>query len=422
MNHQPFSPCPDRRTFLNQAASLLGGGLAFLHASKPSVAGPPSGPKKRVAGIVTIYRPNSHADVILTKILQGWKHDGGPGPHLDLVSLYVDQFPEGDMAADLSKQHGFRLCSSIQEALSSDGRRLDVDGVISIGEHGDYPYNELGQHLYPRKRFFQEILQTMERCQQVVPVFNDKHPGPEWNDIKWMVDQAERMGVPWMAGSSAPVGYRDPSETLTWGVGVDACLAVGYSGLDIYGIHTLEFLQSIVERRTPIERGIESVQSLPLKEVPALTQQGVIDRRLLEAALQSSSASPNEYLEAPADSSALFLIRYRDGLVAPVLMLSGAAKAISVAVREVGGRQFATRFDERTEPRYPHFAYLLKGIEQMILTGQPAYPVQRSVLTAGALDRLLRSRQQGNQRLETPELAISYEPVDYPFAPGPPLS
>lgn len=232
-----------------------------------------------------------------------------------------------------------------------------------------------------------------------------------------MAEQAERLQIPWMAGSSAPVSYREPDATLTWGTPVEATLAVGYSGLDIYGIHTLEFLQSIIERRTSKEQGVSFVQSLPLSEVPSWIQKGIIDQRLLRLALQSSSANVNTFLETPPDDSALFIVGYRDGLIAPVLMLSGSARAISVAVRESGGREFATRFDERSEPRYPHFAYLLKGIEQMFLTGKPAYPVERSLLTSGILDRLLHSRHQGDKRLETPELAIEYQTVDYPFPP-----
>jgi hypothetical protein len=415
-NQQTTHPS-NRRQFLAQVSAAVGGGLTILQASPLQAAEAFPAEKKRVAGVITVYRPNSHADVILTKILQGWKHDGGPGPNLELVSLYVDQFPDDDMSVELSRQFGFRICSTIQEALTSDGRKLDIDGVISIGEHGDYPYNDLGQHLYPRRRFFQEIIESFEMCNQVVPVFNDKHPGPQWQDALWMAEQAERLQIPWMAGSSAPVGHREPSETLSWGSPVEACLAVGYSGLDIYGIHTLEFLQSIIERRGPVEQGVDFVQCLPLTEVSPLIQNGVIDQRLLNNALQSSSASPDVYLDTPPNDSALFLVGYRDGLIAPVLMLSGAARAISVAVRETSGRQFATRFDERSEPRYPHFAYLLKGIEQMFLTGKPVYPVERSLLTAGVLDRLLRSRQQGNERLGTPELAIEYQTVDYPFPP-----
>ena len=48
----------------------------------------------------------------------------------------------------------------------------------------------------------------------------------------------------------------------------------------------------------------------------------------------------------------------------------------------------------------------------MFLTGVPAYPVERTVLTSGVLEAALTSRYKNHTRLETPWLDIKYQSYD----------
>lgn len=355
------------------------------------------------------------------KILEGWRQDGGPGPALKLASMYVDQFPDGDLARPMARKHQVPIFGTIEEALTLGGTRIAVDGVISIGEHGDYPWNEKQQHLYPRRRFFEGIAAAFQKFGRVVPVFNDKHLGPTWEDAEWMYRRARELRIPFMAGSSMTVGFREPDTTLPLGSDLEAVIGIGYSGLDIYGSHALELLQSLVERRRGAEQGVAWVQCLQGEALWRLFESGELRRDLLDAALAITPHSKDGDVRR-TEGATLFRFQYRDGLPAAIVMLPGFAQGTAVAMRLRGQPQpLAVRFDERTQPRHPHFAYLLKGIERMVHTGHPQYPIERTLLTTGILDRALTSLHEGQRRRETPELAIAYTPVDYPNAPRPDL-
>src|SRR5947207_4403495 len=97
-------------------------------------------PPKKVAAVVTEYRKWSHADVILRNLLDGYP-DGKTRPEMQLVSLYTDQVPKGDMSRDLARKHGFTISESIADALTLGTCGLAVEAVLSIGEHGTYPDN-----------------------------------------------------------------------------------------------------------------------------------------------------------------------------------------------------------------------------------------------------------------------------------------
>jgi hypothetical protein len=414
---EPNSASFNRRQWCVRTAVLAASSTALIPKRTAAVS---RVEPKLVAGVVTAYAKNLHADVLLGKILEGWKQDGGPGPALKLASMYVDQFPDQDMARAMSKKYGVPIFDSIEGALTLGGDRIPIDGVISIGEHGDYPWNEKQQHLYPRRRFFEAITNAFAKYKRVVPVFNDKHLGPTWEDAKWMYDRSVEMKVPFMAGSSMTVGYRAPEIQVPFGKEMEAAVGIGYSGLDIYGSHALEFYQCHVERRANAETGVKWVECLSGERMWRELDEGRISRELFEKAL---SVIDHDSGDAKKDrEAALFRFQYADGFQGNVIMLPSYARGTSIAVQLKGSTQpMAERFDERTEPRYPHFAFLLKAIERMIHTGRPTYPVERTLLTSGILDRALTSLAQNQQRLMTPELQIAYLPVDYPHGPNPNL-
>ncbi len=401
------------------AASLAAASLPFGNARTAWGAAEPA-KTKTVAAVITAYERGLHADVLLGKILEGWKYDNGPKPALKLVSMYVDQFTPRDMARPMAAKHGVMIADTIEQALTLGQDKIAVDGVISIGEHGDYPWNDKGQHLYPRRRFFAGIAETFEKHGRVVPVFNDKHLGPVWEDAKWMYDRARQLKIPFMAGSSLPNSYRAPEIAVPMDGEIEAAVAVGYSGLDIYASHTLDCFQSFVERRRGAEQGVTWVQALTGDAIWKAVDDGVVAKDVLDATLAVTPHGKPEDLRKTTEA-VLFLFEYVDGFPGAALMLPSYASGISAGVRLKGKPPIACRFEERPEPHYPHFAYLLKAIERMVHSGKPTYPIERTLLTSGILDRGLTSLAEKGRRIETPELTIAYQPVDYPHAPQPEL-
>jgi hypothetical protein len=402
----------NRRQWLAGAAATATFGLAPTLTAAPSTQTKP----KSVAVVVTTYQKGLHGDVLIGKILEGWNHDGGPGPALTVASMYVEQFTDRDMARPLAEKHNVPLFDTIEKALTVGGDRIPVDGVISVGEHGTYPFNDKEQHLYPRRRFFEGITETFKKYDRVVPVFNDKHLGPVWSDAKWMYDRAREMEIPFMAGSSLPVSFRKPEMNVPMDCEIEAAVGVGYSGLDIYGSHTLGCYQCVVERRRNAEQGVKSVQCLEGDAMWKAVDDRLVAKDVLDAVLAVLPKQEGAELRT-GQRSALFLFQYMDGFQGTVLMLPEYVGGIGLGVKIKGQRPTATWFEERPKPYSSHFAYLMKGIECMFHTGRPSYPVERTLLTSGILDRALTSRTQQHRKLMTPELSIRYTPVDYPHAP-----
>jgi hypothetical protein len=353
----------------------------------------------------------------------GW-HGGWQEPRLDIASVYIDQFPEEDLARERVKRYGLKLYPSIAEALTLGGGKLAVDGVVIIGEHGDYPLNEKGQRLYPRYKWFKEVVKIFEDSGRAVPVFNDKHLSTNWNQCREMVADSKRLGFPFLAGSSLPVTWRLPAVDMPYDAPLSESVCVGYGGVDSYDFHGLETAQCMSERRRGGEVGIRSVHALRGEKMwdALATPERKTTSRLLVGALSRSHTLPVKegYVSDPItvdwarrefpDMLAYF-IEHRDGFrttlfLAPIQDFNYAGWRSDTG--EVVSCQMYLPMPGHSATTADFFHPLARHIENMVLEGRAAYRVERTLLTSGMTLAAVDSIYNEYAPIETPEMEVVY--------------
>jgi hypothetical protein len=402
---------------------FVAGGLALAGAASPLALGgrgvggeaekaPPR--KLRVAAINSIFRLRSHSYHILGRMVYGFQKDGvHHQPSLQVVRMFNDQYPADDLSRGFCKQKGIELCSAAGETLGTGGK-LDVDAVALIIEHGDYPLNEFGQVLYPRYEYFQEVMKVFQKSGKSVPVFVDKHLSYDHKQAAEMVAAGKKLGFPMMAGSSLPVTWRVPQIEPPLGTEFEEAVATfGFDrgAPEIYFIHGLEVLQCMLERRKGGETGVQSVEFLQGDAVWKAADAGRFSWPLVEEAVgrcQSANVGPiRENVTRPM----AILVKYRDGTRGAVLNLIEATSEFAFAAKIRGRKEpLSSCFYLPAPPGARFFDPLTWHIEQFFLTGQPPYPVERTLLTSTVLDLALHSLKDGSRPVASDALDIRYTP------------
>jgi len=375
----------------------------------------------KVAVIATAYYHNSHADVIATRLLKTNTLDGkGRRPKLRMASLYTDQVPENDISRRLQKEHGFPIYENVADALTLGTGKLAVDGVLLIVEHGDYEKSRFGQILYPKRRLFTEIVKVFRDSDRVVPVFIDKHLAPRWEDSLWIYQTAREMKIPLLAGSSIPHLWRYPPVNVPQGAKVKQIVATTYGPTEGYTFHALEGVQVLAERRQGGESGVRAMRIVEGEEILRAEKDGLFDRRLLQAALSRLKERPlrqGHDLDEMLGQAWLAVIDYHDGLRVCLFRFRRNVYEWTAAWRADRKLQSTVFWTQEARP-YMHFTYLLDGIEQLVHTGKPPWPVERTLLTSGLLDAMMRIRA-GAPPADLAHLKIRYQ-CDAKFQQPPP--
>ncbi len=403
-----------RRDFLSTSA---GAAALLLPGPRPASA---QG-RIKVAALSTTYHVRSHSDNFITRFLEGyWIGDKYHEPPGEIVSLYVEQEHPADISTRLSKAWGFKKYGSIREALTLGGKKLAVDAVLQVGEHGNYPTNVKNQHLYPRHRFMSEVVDVYRKSGRSVPFFNDKHLSYDWGQAKQMYDWSRELGFPMCAGSSVPVTFRRPELDFPLDTELDSVLAVGGGWVGDGGLfHILETMQSLAERRKGGESGVKSVQLVEGDAVWDAAKQGLWDRKLLDAALSRGQKVTPGPVEEKASRPVVCLVEYNDGFRAAALALGGKVAEYLAAVKIAGRAEPMSTLCYIPIENSNNFSPLVDSIGRVFNHGTHDYPVERTLLVSGALSFLMESWYQGQKQLETPMLNVKYRgPETSYFARG----
>ena len=231
-----------------------------------------------------------------------------------------------------------------------------------------------------------------------------------------------------MAGSSLPLTWRTPSIDLPFGAKLQEAVTLCYGNIDGYDIHGLEAMQAMVERRTGGETGVKWLQAWRGADFWAALRDGAWSRKLMEAAMYRSHTLASgregfagvpptpEQLRKMVPDPIAYCYEHNDGLKSTLLLMNGLVADCNFAA-QVEGLSISTQMYLPMPPDRTSLANFfspqVNHIERMVLTGQAAIPLERTLLTTGLTAAGVESLFRSQSVMDTPHLNIVYQaPVE----------
>ena len=403
-------------------------GVAGL-AGVTALAGPEAGAapqtvpsRPRIACLASYWAaPNSHADWILTKLLDGYWWQGAHTPsRVDIVSVYIHQFDTSLLGQKICRAKNIPIYKTVGEAVTLGGAELAVDGVVIVGEHGDYPTDLKGHWLLPRWWMYQQAIKVFEKSGRSVPVFNDKHLSYNWDDAKWMFDKSRELGFPLTGGSSIPTYFREPEIDLAIDTPLKNSIVVGGAADEGAIFHAIDVLQAFVERRKGGETGVKAVQSIRGPETWDWVARMPWAGTLLDSVARRFKLTPAALREG--DRANVCIVDYNDG-----------TKGAVISGRDVGWT-FAGEIEGQVEPAIismlgwpgPFSQYHAANgqphwITEMMVTKREPFNAERLLLSTGITNHYMDSNWENGRysavgrRIETPVMNMTYRTTRGPM-------
>ena len=297
-------------------------GMAGLTALTGSAAGAvPQTPqtRPRIACCVSFWgAPGSHADWIICKLMDGYWWQGAHTPsRVDVVSAYIHQFDTSGLGQKVCKAKNIPIYKTVGEAVTLGGKELAVDGVVIVGEHGNYPTDLKGHWLLPRWWIYQQVIRVFEQSKRSVPVFNDKHLSYNWDDAKWMFDKSRELNFPLTGGSSIPVYFRKPEIEIAIDTPIKNSIVLGGASDEGAIFHCIDVLQAFVERRKGGETGVKAVQSIRGPETWKWAERNPWAGKLLDSVAANFNLKQGIFQENAQAN--VCIVEYNDGTKAAVI-------------------------------------------------------------------------------------------------------
>jgi hypothetical protein len=400
-------------------------GVAGLAALTGIAAGtiPQTATKRpRIACLVTYWgAPGSHADWIITKLMDGYWWKGAHTPsRVDIVSVYINQRETSELGQKICKSKNIPIFKTVGESVTLGGEELAVDGVVIVGEHGNYPKNLKGQWLLPRWWMYEQVIEVFEQSKRSVPIFNDKHLSYSWDEAKWMFDKSRELNFPLTGGSSIPIYFRKPEIELDIDTPIKASIVVGGASDEGGLSHCVDVLQAFVERRKGGETGVKSVQSIRGPETWKWTERNPWAARLLDSVRKSFDLKRGHFEEI--GKANVCVVEYNDGTKAAVYF--GRDVGWTYA-GEIEGQKNPTIVSMLGWPG-PYSQYHAANahehwITEMMLTRKEPFNAERLLLSTGIVSYNMESNWENGsysdigRRIETPFMNMSYHSTRGPL-------